>query len=277
MSSIVFPSAGRTRGAGPRRARTPWAITRSVVLALYLRELKTRVDGDWRGALWLVGEPLLTTALMLALYVSIRAQQVGGVDRLMFLITGLLPYQLFKSLVMRMMEAIDANKALFAYRQVRPLDALVARGAIELSVALSMAAATAIAVVLLGHALGPVQPLEWLLSSALLVAFGGSFGLLAAVGTRSDFARAAVRLAFLPLMLASGVMVPLNVVPAELRDALLLNPVLHLIDMIRGNWFGPAYRMVPGVGPIYPAAWTLITLASAMALYRLRRDTLASA
>ena len=73
----------------------------SVVFALSLRELKTRLDGRWGGAVWVIGEPLLNTLGMLALYSAMRAQTIGGVDTLLFLVSGQMPFLLFRSLSLR--------------------------------------------------------------------------------------------------------------------------------------------------------------------------------
>ncbi|MEN9485187.1 MAG: hypothetical protein RJB37_3067, partial [Pseudomonadota bacterium] len=107
---------------------------RSVVFALSLRELKTRLDGRWGGAVWVVGEPLLNMLAMLAVYSAMRARTIGGVDTLLFLVSGQMPYLLFKSLVLRLMEAIESNQGLFAYRQVQPIDAVLARSVVEVLV-----------------------------------------------------------------------------------------------------------------------------------------------
>lgn len=278
MSTIVFPNpSDHARGQPPRR-RSPWAIVRDVVLALYLRELKTRVGQRWWGLVWLVGEPLLSTGLMLAMYAAIRTQQLGGVDRLVFLVTGFLPFQLFRSLVLRVMEAVEANQALFAYRQVRPLDAIAARVAIELTLALALALATAVLLTLLGHEAWPARPLEWFAASALLVLFGAALGLLAAAATSGAFAKArlAIRLVFVPAMLLSGVMMPMAALPPAMHDLLLMNPLLHLLELLRLAFFGERYKTLQGVTAAVPLAWTLGALALGLLVYRVRRERLAA-
>ena len=102
--------------------RSPLQVMVAVNFALYLRELKTRMGGQWWGLLWTVGEPLAGAAVMLAIYMTVKARTLAGVDTLLFLTSGFLPFQLFRTLVLRGMEGIDANQGLLGYRQVRPID-----------------------------------------------------------------------------------------------------------------------------------------------------------
>ena len=57
---------------------------------------------------------------------------------------------------------------------------------------------------------------------------------------------------------------------AEIRDWLLYNPVLHLVELSR-VYFIPNYTALPGVTLEYPAAWALVVTALALGLYRIYR------
>ena len=252
------------------------AVMRAVVFALFLREFKTRLGGRWWGLVWALGEPLAGAAVLLGLYTLAHAHAVGGVDTVLFLVSGVLPFQLFKNLVLRPMEAIDANQGLFAYRQVRPIDTVLARALVELMLALGVLAMTLLALAWLGHDVLPRHPLELFGVSALLVALGSALGLLAAVATGGALARgrAAIRVATLPLMLASGVIFPVAALPPAVRELLLANPLLHLLERLRGAVFGSTYHALPQASPALPLAALLVCAALALALYRARRDRL---
>ena len=49
----------------------------------------------------------------------------------MYLLTGFLPYGLFRTIVNSSMNAYTANQGLFSYRQVKPIDTLVSRCIVE--------------------------------------------------------------------------------------------------------------------------------------------------
>jgi capsular polysaccharide transport system permease protein len=253
--------------------RSSWAVMRSVVFALSLRELKTRLDGRWGGAVWVIGEPLLNTLGMLAVYGAMRAQTIGGVDTLLFLVSGQMPFLLFKSLVLRLMEAIDANQGLFAYRQVQPIDAVIARGVVELLVFCAVMGGCLAALGWAGHPVLPHRPLELCAATVLLAITGGALGLLMAVGTAPPLnrLRGLVSMLFLPIYVSSGALIPLGNLPIGLQVAFLYNPIAHLLELLRSALIGPLYQASPHVGWSLPITWALGSVLAALALYRARR------
>jgi capsular polysaccharide transport system permease protein len=249
---------------------------RSVVFALSLRELKTRLDGRWGGAVWVIGEPLLNTLGMLAVYSAMRAQTIGGVDTLLFLVSGQMPFLLFKSLVLRLMEAIDSNQGLFAYRQVQPIDAVIARGVVELLVFGAVMGGCLAALGWAGHPVLPHRPLELFAAVLLLGVIGGGLGLFLAVGTAPPLnrLRGLVAMLFLPIYVSSGALIPLGSLPIGLQVAFLYNPIAHLLELLRSALLGPVYQASPHVGWSLPVSWALGAVLSALALYRARRHRL---
>lgn len=263
---------------GAHAPRGAWAVLKAVVLALALRELKTRLEGRWGGAVWVVGEPLANTALMLLVYGAMHAHTIAGVDTLLFLVSGQLPFLLFRSLALRLMDGIDANQGLFAYRQVQPIDAVIARAVVEVVLSLAVMLACALGLAWAGHDVLPTRPLEMALDLAILIGLGTSLGLLAAAGTGGAFVRlrGMVRMLFMPLYLGSGAIMPLAALPQHVREWLLWSPVAHLLESMRTSLFGTAYHPVDGVNRLVPLAWLLGLSTVALMLYRHRRDRLQS-
>ena len=272
MPSRNFAHPDLQAAATPTR-RSSWAVLRSVVFALSLRELKTRLDGRWGGVVWVVGEPLLNTLGMLAVYSAMRAKTVAGVDTLLFLVSGQLPYLLFRSLVLRLMEAIDANLGLFGYRQVQPVDAVIARAVVELLV-FGAVMGTSLAVLgWMGYAVLPHRPLELVAALVLLTVIGASLGLFMAVGTAGPLnrLRGLVTMCMLPVYVSSGALIPLANLPVGLQEAFLHNPIAHLLDLLRQALLGPSYQAIPNADWSLPIAWALATVLVALMLYRARR------
>lgn len=268
--TLVHHTPDRT---APPVRRSGWAVMRSVVFALSLRELKTRLDGRWGGAVWVIGEPLLNTLGMLAVYSAMRAQTIGGVDTLLFLVSGQMPFLLFKSLVLRLMEAIDSNQGLFAYRQVQPIDAVIARGVVELLVFGAVMGTCLAALGWAGHPVLPHRPLELFAAILLLAITGGALGLFMAVGTAPPLnrLRGLVAMLFLPIYISSGALIPLGSLPLGLQAAFLYNPMAHLLELLRSALLGPVYQASPHVGWTLPITWALGSGLAALALYRARR------
>jgi len=268
----LAPSASDPAAAP--QPRSPWQIQRAVLFALLLRELKTRFGGRWLGAFWALSEPLLHTFLMMLLYGYLRQRKVAGVDYVVYLITGLLPFFMFRNLALRLMEGIDANRALFGYRQVKPIDTLISRAILEVGI-YSFIYMIALALLgWLGLDIVPDNPLELIAVSVALLAGGFGLGLTLAVLTNDlPEARGIIRIAFWPLYFMSGVIFPVHSFPRSFLDWLTLNPILQALELSRGFYFN-GYNQLPEVSFGYVALFSLLSVVLGLSLYRVRRDRL---
>ena len=79
-----------------------------------------------------------------------------------------------------------------------------------------------------------------------------------------------LRMMFFPLYFISGVFVPAAYLPHAMLPLLLLNPFLHLLELIRSEIF-PHYVPVDGVSVQYVIAFTLVLLFVSLGTYRVRR------
>jgi capsular polysaccharide transport system permease protein len=255
----------------PRRTRSAWEVQRSVLFALLLREMKARVGGQWVGAVWTLIEPLSHAMILVTVLGFLRGIVLPGIEFPVFLVTGLLPYFLFQNLALRLMDSVDANRGLFSYRQVKPLDTLVSRATVETLMNLIVYGFTLGLLGWLGFSVLPAGPLEVLGVNATLVALGTGFGVFYAVITHDrPRLRSFIRMSMLPLYFASGVMFPVDLLPREVLDWLLLNPMLHLVELSR-HAFIPAYTPTYGVNAIYPAVFAMAMVTLALLTYRADR------
>lgn len=256
------------------RRRSPWAIQRAVVFALFIRDLRARVEGRWLGLIWAVAEPALHMLALLLLFAVFRHRGHGGLDPALFLVSGLVPFFLFRNLALQGADAAQRNQGLFSFRQVKPFDTLLS------TVMLETVLYSAIYLLILGGlawsgaTVLPARPLDLMASSAVLLALGLGLGLLLMVVCHGrPKLRRVAGLVFLPLYMLSGVVFPFEKLPGDWLSLLLLNPVLHLVELSR-HGFGAGYRMVDGVSLAYPAAWALALCTLAMSLYRVQRRRL---
>jgi capsular polysaccharide transport system permease protein len=267
VNATVLPP----RPTEPPRKRSAWEVQRAVLFALVLREMKARVGGQWVGAVWTLIEPLTHVMIMVTILGSLRAAGPSGTQYPVFLVTGLLPFFLFQHLAMRLMDGIDANRGLFSYRQVKPLDTLLSRACIEALMNLLVYAFTLGILAWLGYSVTPAGPLEMIGVNLMLILLGTGFGVFTAVATHErPRLRSFVRMMMLPLYFASGVIFQVDVLPREYLDWLLLNPVLHLVELSR-HAFLSAYVPAEGVNATYPLLCTLVVGALAMLLYYAER------
>jgi capsular polysaccharide transport system permease protein len=258
------------------QSRSAWQIQRVVVFALLLRELKTRFGGRWLGAFGTLAEPLGHALILMAIYVFLRKRTVAGADYVTYLVSGVLPFFMFRNMILRMMAGIDANRALLAYRQVKPIDPLVARAMLEIGIY-----SVVYLVVLAGigwfstYRVIPDNPLELMVVSAALLAGGFGLGLTAAVLTNGlpPMVRRIVFYFFILVYFISGTVFPVHSFPPRILDWLLLNPILHALELMRGAFFS-SYQQLPGVSLDYVLMSGLISVTLGLSLYRVRRERL---
>jgi len=256
------------------RHRSAVQVQRAVLLALVIRELRARVQGRWLSLLWMLFEPLAHVLMILALFGFRRHATSPNIEFPVFLLTGLLPFFIFRNLARRLPAAITGNRGLYAYRQVKPIDAVAARAIVEIGLYSGVYVCALALLGWLGYNFLPHAPLELMVVSATLLVLGLGLGLVFAVlGHNRPRVNAVIGLAFLPLYLLSGVIFPLHTLPPDVRSWLLWNPVLHLIELSRADFIA-TYQALPGVNMGYPAGCALVILALGLGLYRLYRHRL---
>src|SRR5690554_7870276 len=100
-------------------SRTPWQVTRSVWYAMFMREAISRTMADRMGWFWMIAEPMAFTLIMIGIRVHLRGADrfIVNAEFIPWMITGLMGFFLIREGMMRALGAVNANSALFAYRQ----------------------------------------------------------------------------------------------------------------------------------------------------------------
>lgn len=249
-------------------------IQLQVVHALVLRETRTKFGEHQLGYLWAVLEPSFWVLTFWGMYLVIGRPVSPGLDDLSFLVTGVLTYELFANNVSRIGEAINGNKPLLFYPQVQPIDLVWARAALE------SATIGAVFVLLMGGA--AFWRGEWPSIDSVLLVLDGMF-LATLLGTSlglflcmlSELLPVVDRLrgpVMRPLFWVSGLFFTLDEVPPEVHDLLLLNPVLHTLELVRDGWF-PEYTS-PRASSFYALSFGLAFMVVGLLLERIVRRRL---
>ena len=243
-----------------------------VLKALLLRELKTRFGANKLGYFWVIGEPMLHIALMLLFFAFIKDKLLPEIPFSLFLISGLVPFFLFRNIVMKLIDGIKANKALFAYKPVKPIHVFIARAILEVGI---YSVVFSVLMFLFGWFLGmhslPANFLEVFGASFVLIAFGFSLGLCLSILVHAvETVNIVVKTLFTALYFASGVMYPLWIIPSEYIDILLFNPLVHVLETFKENYFR-GYPVVHGIDILYPMIVSVVLLYVGLWFYYHRR------
>ncbi|PJF20533.1 MAG: phosphate ABC transporter permease, partial [Phototrophicales bacterium] len=114
-----------------RKPRSSLVVTRDVIFALYLRELKARFGLYRLGLAWALLEPVAVIAILSTIKSMWFGDSVQGIEYPIFFMLGFMGYQIFNKLTNQAAASINANRGLFNFRQVRPIDAIASRVLLE--------------------------------------------------------------------------------------------------------------------------------------------------
>lgn len=249
-------------------------VFRSVVLALFIRELKTRFGESRLGYAWVIIEPMLHIVMLLVIFSVVRDRMMPQVPFSLFLITGLIPYFLFQHIANALMGSIPANLALFSYKPVRPIAVYATRTMLE-----TLIYGTIFGIILLAFwwfDLAPVQigfPLELFGISGLIILFSVAVGIgLSILIHKFPSLKMAVKIMFMLLYFLSGIMYPLWIIPSEYLVYLQYNPLLHLIELFRESFFS-YYPHIEGISCFLPV-WSILFIGYIVMWFYTKRETI---
>lgn len=244
----------------------------TVVTALFIRELKTRFGESKFGYVWILLEPLSHIVLMLIVFSVIMGTTISNIPFSLFLVTGMIPFFLFKNIVMNLMNGISANKALFAYQPVKPIAVYAARSLLEAIIyftifvlILGMFWWFGLADATIGH------PFEILLAFIMIVLFGISMGIPLSIAVHSfPSLKLVVSVGMTILYFASAILYPVWMVPSPYLEYLEYNPLLHLIELFRDAFF-QYYPNAEGISYASPV-WTMLFLGYIGMWFYMKRE-----
>ena len=246
--------------------RNPWKIQKAVILALFLRELNMRFSSGQTGLFWTFFEPFFQILIFVLIKMLFFGQSNGDIDFAVFLALNFTAFNLFRNIVMKSINAFTANKALFLYKQVKPIDTIIARTMVEIFIT----AIILIIFLLLGLYFNfdiAIKDISMVaLGFLFLILFSFSFALLLSViNSFMESVSKLIGFIFTALMFTSAVFYPINILPLEIQTMLLYNPLTHFMEMIHGSYF---LRLDDSyVNYMYMWLWTFASLYIGLWLY----------
>jgi capsular polysaccharide transport system permease protein len=248
--------------------RSSLSITFAVWRALFLREALDRLF-DMRAAwLWLLMEPVMHIAFITVVFSAIRVLVIGGIETPIWIIVGMLAFFLFRRTAVQVMYAVESNQPMFAYRQVKPFDVAIVRAGLEAFLMVLISTVILVVAGFMGYEAFPPEPLQVALALLGMWLFGLGYGLVASVLIELvPETKHILTILMMPLYLLSGVIWSMKSVPQPYRDVLLINPLVHGLELVRQG-FGSYYQTVPGVSMGYLYIWAGCSIFLGLALYR---------
>jgi capsular polysaccharide transport system permease protein len=204
---------------------------------------------------------------MTFMFSVVRVNSVGGIDATIWLMFGMLAFFTFRRTANQCMNAISANRALFTYRQVKPVDTVLVRAGTEGFLMFLVFVILLAGLGLFGHDIVPADPLALGAAIAGLWLNGLGFGLITSVAVvLVPELRRIIGFILTPLYLMSGVMVQMSAVPEPYRSWLALNPLVHGIESARLA-LAPYYHTISALSISYLYGFALVLIFLGLALH----------
>jgi capsular polysaccharide transport system permease protein len=236
-----------------------------IIGALLMREMTTRFGREGLGFVWVIAEPLIFCLGVLVMWTVIKPAYEHGIRLGPLVMTGYMSLLLYRHMISFSMGAIQANIGLLHHRQIGILHLFIARNLMEFA----GGTAAFVIVYLVLIALGQVGlPQDWLLlyGGWLLVGWVG-FGLaltLSGLAMRFELMDRLVPVLTYAMIPLSGAFFMVGWLPAQYREAFLLVPLPHGIEMVRAGVLGEFVHTY--YHPLYAIAFGALMVGAGLLL-----------
>jgi capsular polysaccharide transport system permease protein len=218
------------------RGRSSSEVFLTSVHAFLLREMKNQYGRFRLGYFWAVVEPGAMVAVLTILHAGLRGAStpIYGEHPVVFFLFGAVPFFLFANCVARAQGVFESHKGLFNYRQIRPIDVILARCIIDALLMLGVLLTFLAGWWWMGRDLHIDDPLRLTAALISLFVLGMALGLVFEVlGTVFNDLKRTFNIAMRPLFFISGLFFTIDMIPESHRPLLTWNPVLHCVDIAR--------------------------------------------
>lgn len=212
-----------------------------VIHALLMREVLTRYGRENIGLFWLLGEPMMFTLGVTAIwsFTKVNAHTGLAMPIVPFALTGYSCVLLWRNMSNRCCGAILGSLPLLYHRNVRVLDVFISRILMEvIGTTASFIVLTLIFCFFEMMAL-PQDTLTVLMGWGLLAWFGGSLSLfIGTLSMRSEIVEKIWHPITYLIFPFSGACFMVNWLPPAAQKAILLLPMVHGVEMVRDGFMG---------------------------------------
>lgn len=244
-----------------------WKAMLRSQFALILREARMRHGRSRIGYAWAILEPFAVVLLLTLFFSGVIRGGAIHPEIAVFYATGVLPFKYFRHASSFIGLSLEANAPLFSYPTVREFDAAVARLVLDTITSLLITVLVLGVLIAIFGLPGPAH------LQTMLVAFAG-LGLLAlGVGLnvatlqrRFQMTHHVYNMLMTPAFFLSCVFFSLNSLPAEFREILAWNPLVHGVEGFRLGFFKDYGDQYISFGYLYLVGLVLLFLGMAQLL-----------
>lgn len=214
-----------------------------VIWALILREMITRYGRENIGIFWFFVEPLLFIGGITLLWGYVEERTVSTGTAAEFAIVSYPTMLLWRNTTGRVIKAIEANKPLLHHRTIKAMDFYYSRIILEFASVTTSFLIIYLLFLAVGIAHAP-DDLFAMVSGWLLIAWF-SFCFVLIMGALSEMNDIIEKLSHVILYFMlpiSGAFIPAHLFPDDVREYLLLFPLVGCVEYFRYGYYGDAMK-----------------------------------
>lgn len=223
--------------------RDGWSTQSRVIKALMIRELTTRFGRENIGFLWVMAEPLLFAILVGILWSYMKGPEEFGIGIMAFVASGYIPLTFLRHSFGRCTSVFLVNGSLMYHRQIKVIDFIFVRVLIEFIGAMMAFLFVTFALGMFGLFPLPTYPgiliAGWLLYALFVLSVCFMIAPLSEVSELIEKLMPVTVYLAIPI---SGTFTLAGWVAPNVRDLLLLSPMVNAMEMIRYGLFGDAIQ-----------------------------------
>ncbi len=258
----ALPASGATPPQTPSGRRFKSV---RVILALMLRELESSDSRTSLGFLWAIIDPIATITLMSVVFGIISRTPPVGTNFPLFYMTGVVPFGIYATLAAKSSGALRFNKNLLSFPSVKPIDAIFARFLLNFFIEVAVFLILTFVIIYFWSLNPHIKPLLAIQAILMASALGLGIGcfnavLFLLVPTYDNVWSIITR----PVMLASGVLIPINSIPQPYAGWLWWNPIAHPVELMRAAFYPEV--TTANVDPIYVVSISVVAFAIGMVM-----------
>lgn len=252
--------------------RYSWQVMYASIFALVIRDIQKRfiktVNTERSIAiLWVVLEPITHIAAWMSIRLLLGSVVTTMIPPPLFILSGVIPFFLFRNILSSSKLTIKGNKHFYLFRQVKPIDPIIAKLISEFIVSIFVFLILLACLSWFGMS-WKIYHFSFLLANTLSFA-GFLLGLSLIVAISCFFFH--VMNTFLSVVnrvsyMLSGIFFNAAMLPEPVRKIALYNPVFQFIELTRETFTVP-FSYISYASSGYLIKSSLITLVIGMTLY----------
>ncbi len=243
-----------------------------VIVAIMLRDIRTRFFGHGVGFLVAIAWPLVHILILIGMFTLFGRGAPYGESMTVFFATGLVPFMTFSYMSRFTMLSLILNRPLLVFPAIKVLDILLARTLLEILGSCCTVIVLLIIFWFLGIDFMPMDTVQAAFALGAAMLLGAGFGILnGIIGMAFPTWATGYALVIVFLYIISGIAFVPDAFPETVRYLLSFNPSLQTVEWMRSAYY-EGYSSILDKG--YAVGFGVVTIFLGLLIERFVRGHL---